>query len=225
MGAPQLAHRPAVSRQSSSHGRRALLPLPAAPCGSRDAQTLMQPTAVIRPAAQPHPSPQDGLGVGEGAPSAYQGAPGTCGRTAVAHQGEGQRHQVGRRPQAVVGGAWGGCDGLATRRAPISLLESTMHPNVSGALLPSGRALGVVQNWVCGFIGGLPWTRSCSPKPITSGRMPEGPACVQASVTSPRLDGVVPFRVIRMADVHYREAERLIQQHGVRGRLRTLDAL
>jgi hypothetical protein len=33
------------------------------------------------------------------------------------------------------------------------------------------------------------------------------------------------FRVIRMTDVHYREAERLIQQHGVRRSLRTLDAL
>jgi hypothetical protein len=28
-----------------------------------------------------------------------------------------------------------------------------------------------------------------------------------------------------MTDVHYREAERLIQQHGVRRSLRTLDAL
>jgi hypothetical protein len=33
------------------------------------------------------------------------------------------------------------------------------------------------------------------------------------------------FRVIRMTDVHYREAERLIQQHGVSRSLRTLDAL
>jgi hypothetical protein len=33
------------------------------------------------------------------------------------------------------------------------------------------------------------------------------------------------FRVIRMTDFHYREAERLIQQHGVIKSLRTLDAL
>jgi hypothetical protein len=33
------------------------------------------------------------------------------------------------------------------------------------------------------------------------------------------------LRVIRMTDAHYREAERLIQQHGVRRSLRTLDAL
>jgi predicted nucleic acid-binding protein len=33
------------------------------------------------------------------------------------------------------------------------------------------------------------------------------------------------FRVIRMTNEHYREAERLIQQHGVRRSLRTLDAL
>jgi PIN domain len=33
------------------------------------------------------------------------------------------------------------------------------------------------------------------------------------------------FRIIRMTDFHYREAERLIQQHGVLRSLRTLDAL
>jgi predicted nucleic acid-binding protein len=33
------------------------------------------------------------------------------------------------------------------------------------------------------------------------------------------------FQVIRMTDFHYREAERLIQQHGVVRSLRTLDAL
>jgi uncharacterized protein len=33
------------------------------------------------------------------------------------------------------------------------------------------------------------------------------------------------LRIIRMTDGHYREAERLIQQHGVRRSLRTLDAL
>jgi len=33
------------------------------------------------------------------------------------------------------------------------------------------------------------------------------------------------FRVLRMTDVHYREAERLIQQYGVTRSLRTLDAL
>jgi hypothetical protein len=33
------------------------------------------------------------------------------------------------------------------------------------------------------------------------------------------------FRIIRMTDAHYREAERLIQQHRVRRSLRTLDAL
>jgi predicted secreted Zn-dependent protease len=33
------------------------------------------------------------------------------------------------------------------------------------------------------------------------------------------------FRVVRMTDVHYREAERLIRKHGPRRSLRTLDAL
>ena len=51
---------------------RALLPLPAGPRGGRDAQTLMQPTEVIRTADQPHPGRQDGLSAGESVPSAHQ---------------------------------------------------------------------------------------------------------------------------------------------------------
>jgi hypothetical protein len=54
---------------------------------------------------------------------------------------------------------------------------------------------GLWQNGVCGFIVGFPWTRYCSPKQITSGRMHEGPAFFQAPLPSPRLTGVVPRRL------------------------------
>lgn len=48
------------------------------------------------------------------------------------------------------------------------------------------------QHGVCGFIAGLLRTCSCTRRPYTSGRMPEGPAFFQPITISPRLNGVVP---------------------------------
>ena len=42
-------------REPRGHGRGALLPLPAGPCRSPQAQTVMQPAAVVGTPDQPHP--------------------------------------------------------------------------------------------------------------------------------------------------------------------------
>jgi hypothetical protein len=46
----------------------------------------------------------------------------------VAHEGEDNPHHVGRRPQAIEGSSCGGSEGLATRGAPLPLLDLAMHP-------------------------------------------------------------------------------------------------
>ena len=72
-------------------------------------------------------------------PSGYRaliqakGRHGGLSRTAVAQQGEHQRHHVCRRPQPVEGRGFGGREGLATDHAPIALLRLAMHADGKGS--------------------------------------------------------------------------------------------
>jgi hypothetical protein len=118
-------------------------------------------------------------------------------RTAVMRQAQDKHHHVRGRPQPVEGRGFGRREGLPTRGAAIALHRSARHVNVPSLTLSSGGVLGLGQNGVCEFIGGLLWMRVCSPEPITSGKMPEGPAFFKPSNTSPRFTGVVPTNFLK----------------------------
>src|SRR5918998_939749 len=65
-------------------------------------------------------------------------------RTAMAEQGDHERHHVERSLEAVQRGVAGGDEGLATGGTAIPLLLAAMNADVAQARLPACGAAGVV---------------------------------------------------------------------------------
>jgi len=106
--------------------------------------------------------------------------------TAMAQQGQHERHLVGRAAQPVEGRARRGREGPPARVADIALLRLAMHADVALPHLPSGRAAGVVTEL-------LPRVHAAPPVGrVSETRQPEHASVDPPFHPQPRLRGVVP---------------------------------